>query len=365
MRLIYLWRERGVLLALISLIIAFSIGEGFFLQISDRSFLAISFSWLFVVIIFASLGVVRHAEFLARKLGEPYGTLILTLSVTCIEVIMISAVMMHEDVEPTTARNTVYFVLMIIINGLIGLAMLLGGIKHGEQHYNLKSSGSYFSMLLAIVAVSLYLPNFIPEQGQHSYEIFLIAISLLLYCVFLRIQMVEHRNFFDFEGEKPVSHMSSSTKAPEINSVFYHAFILVVTLSCVALLAKSLAVVMDEGVDLLGVPHELVALMIAILILAPEGLTAIRAGLDNQMQRVVNISLGSALATISMTIPAILIISMIRGHTVVFGLTPIQAILLGFSLLIGMNNYKDGETNLLQGAIHFVLFVTFIVLIFI
>ncbi len=142
--------------------------------------------------------------------------------------------------------------------------------------------------------------------------------------------MVEHRNFFDFDGEKPASKMPSTAKTYEVDNGFYHAFILVATLLCISLLAESLAFVMDEGVDLLGVPHELVALLIAILILAPESLTAIRAGLDNQMQRVVNIGLGSALATISMTIPAIIIISMLRGHPVVFGLTPAPGFLLGF-----------------------------------
>lgn len=359
------WRERGLLLALMSLMAAFLVGEGFFIQVTSHVVLAVAFFWLFSVIVIASLGVVRHAEVLARRFGEPFGTLILTISVTCIEVIMIAAVMTHEEVEPTTARNTVYFVLMIIINGLIGLAMLLGGIKYGEQRYNLKSSNSYFSMLLAIVGVSLFLPNFIPAPAKQFYDIFLIVISLMLYCAFLRIQMVEHRNFFDFETEQPTVRTSSRPIGKGVKGGRYHALILIATLACISLLAENLAIVMDEGVDLLRVPHEMVALLIAVLILAPEGMTAIRAGLDNQMQRVVNIGLGSALATISLTIPAMLVISLLHGQPITLGLTPIQGVMLGFSLLIGMNNYKDGETNLLQGAIHFVLFVTFIVLIFI
>lgn len=361
----FLWRERGLLLAVASLVATFFIGEGFFIQITSRSFLAVAFFWLFSVIIVASLSVVHHAESLARRYGEPYGTLILTISVTCIEVIMIAAVMFHEDMEPATARNTVYSVLMIIINGLIGLAMLLGGIKHGEQRYNLKSSNSYFSMLLAIIAVALFLPHFIPAHTRHAYEIFLIVISLILYVVFLRVQMVEHRNFFDFETEPQPQEELNVVATRQEGSGVYHAVALLVTLICISLLAENLAIVMDEGVDLLQIPHEVVALLIALLILAPEGVTAIRAGLRNEMQRVVNIGLGSALATISLTVPAILLMSLLKHQPVDFGLTPVQGVLLGFSLLIGMNNYKDGETNLLQGAIHFVFFIAFIALIFI
>jgi len=359
----FISNEKGFIAALISAVIVLVFGRPLFYDLSNYLKLLVLFVFLFSIILSAAIAIVHHAEALAHKYGEPYGTLILTLSVIGIEVIMIAVVMLNAENQPTMARDTMYSVIMIVTNGLIGLAMILGGLKHGEQRFNLKSSNSFFSMIIAFVTLGLILPNFIPPTYLESYYIFLIVISTLLYILFLRIQTFEHSYFFTF-GNDGDSSAQTHIEAKEDISGVYHALMLILTLIPLIVLAKSLAVVLDYGIEITGAPVDLAALIVALLILSPEGLTAIRAGRNNEMQRVVNIGLGSALATIGMTIPVVLIISFIANKDIDLGLDSQQATLLIATILVGMNTYKDGETNMLQGAIHFVLFATFIALIF-
>lgn len=275
---------------------------------------------------------------------------------------MVSAMMLHAGNNPTMARDTIFSTLMLIINGQIGVAMLLGGIRHGEQHYNLKSSNAYFSMIFAFTGLGLFLPAFVaPESREHLY-LFLIFAFLALYAIFLRLQMKEHRYFFAGEqGKKPAPAVHERRREPHAG--LYHAGMLLGAVLAVAYLSESLALVLDTAVERMGIPTGWASLVVAVLVLSPEALTAIRAGLDNQMQRVVNISLGSALSTMALTIPAVLLVSLLTGRSITLGLPPDDSVMLFFTLLVGMRSYALGETNILQGFIHFVLFVAFIVLI--
>jgi Ca2+/H+ antiporter len=182
-------------LALLSAMAALVFKETLLAHLGNHWLMGITFLWLFGVILGSAFAVVRHAEALAEWYGEPYGTLILTLSAVCIEVIMISAMMLHGDPDPTMARDTIYATLMIIVNGLIGLAQLLGGLRYGEQHYNLKSSTAYFSMILALLGLGLFVPNFVPAASRTGYGLFLACAAVLLYILFLRIQTFEHRYY--------------------------------------------------------------------------------------------------------------------------------------------------------------------------
>ncbi len=353
-------RERAFAVALASAVVLSLFGRRLLDAPALSLWMIVLFSWLFAVILVSAFAVVRHAESLADRYGEPYGTLILTLSAVAIEVIMISAMMLHGSPNPTLGRDTIYSTLMIIVNGLIGLAMLLGGLRYGEQEYNLKSSTSFFSMILVLTVVGLYLPKVVPSASRVAYEVFLIVLSSLLYLLFLRIQTKEHRYYFVSKAAaRHAAH--GEDNAPG----WYHALLLLGMLALIAYLAEGVALILDDAVDALGAPVEVASLVVALLILAPEGLTALRAGLANDMQRVVNIGLGSALSTVSLTIPAVLIVSLVHDRPVQLGLTDVQALMLGFSILIGMNSYRSGETNALQGAIHFALFATFIALIFV
>jgi len=360
-------REYALWAAVISVIIAYLMGAGFTIDknIIDRFQepwpTAGLFTWLFLVILFAASSVVHHAEVLAHKYGEPYGTLILTFSVVTIEVIMIAAIMLHEENNPTFARDTLYTLLILMLNVMIGLPILVGGIKHGEQRYNLKSSETYFSVILCFVGLGLFMPAFVPAHYIVTYEVFLIIASAALYLVFLRIQTKEHRYFFVFEHEDAAARHDDG---PVHESGLYHVVVLALILLLVAFLSKSLAIVTDKVMQDFDAPEALGALIVAVLILAPEALTALRAGVNNEAQRVVNIGLGSALSTIGLTIPVVLIIGLVTGRTVDLGLTEPQMMLLALTLLVGIVSYRRGETNVMMGAIHMVLFAAYAVLAF-
>ncbi len=327
---------------------------------------AVLFLAVFSVIIYAALGVVRHAELLAFKFGEPYGTMILTLSAVTVEIIMVATMMMHGDADPHVARDTIFSTLMILLNGLTGLIMLIGGLKYGEQKYNLKSTNSFFSMIFGIVGLGLFMPLVVPIQNYAMYETFLIVSSLLLYIFFLRMQSKEHNYYFKFDSSKKnlTSEIEHRPLKKEI-STLYHFVMLLATIGAISVLAESLSVYVDDGIEKLQLPIAAAGLIIAIIIVSPEALTAIRAGLHDDMQRVINISLGSMLSTVSLTIPAVLIVGMLINQDVHLGLTPLQSSMVVISFLVGMLSCKDGESNALQGFIHFILFITFVFLIFV
>lgn len=321
---------------------------------------------VFTVIIYAALGVVHHAELLAYKFGEPYGTMILTLSAVTVEIIMIATMMTHGDTDPEIAKDTIVSTLMILLNGLTGFIMLIGGIKYGEQKYNFKSTNSFLSMIIGITGIGLFLPLVIPVKNYAMFETFLIIACLLLYIFFLRMQSKEHSYYFKFEGrQKNINAGHEHLPAKDKINTFYHFIMLAATIAAISVLAESLSVFVDDGIEKLHLPAGIAGFIIALIIVSPEGLTAIRAGLSNDMQRVINISLGSMLSTVSLTIPAVLIVGLIFSREVVLGLNPLQSAMVITSLIIGMLSCKDGETNALQGFIHFMLFITFIFLIFV
>lgn len=366
MVLTFLKKELPFLLALLTLIVLSFAGNSSAVR---SSFLieALLFAAVFIIIIFAAMGVVHHAELLALKFGEPYGTMILTLSAVTVEIIMIAAMMMHGDSDPAIARDTIFSTLMILLNGLTGLIMLIGGLKYGEQKYNIRSTNSFFSMIFGIIGISLFIPMVISPESRLFYEVFLIIICLLLYIFFLRMQSKEHNYYFKFTPEVSDESEKNSEEAAGRKkiSALYHSAMLAATIGAISILAESLSVYVDDGIEHLSLPAGIAGVVIALIIVSPEGLTAIRAGLKNDMQRVVNISLGSMLSTLSLTIPAVLVVGMLIKQDVTLGLTPVQSGMIIISLLVGILSCKDGESNALQGFIHFMLFITFIFLIFI
>jgi Ca2+:H+ antiporter len=333
------------------------------------------FAWLFAAMLWCAFGVVRHADCLAEILGEPYGTLILTLAVIVIEVSLISAIMVLGENEPTLARDTMFAVLMIILNAMVGLALLFGGLRYREQHYNLQGAKAFLAVLLPLAVLTLFLPVFttsteLPEFTR-AQAIFFAAMTVVLYGVFLVIQTVRHRNQFMQPGVRsaphdPLAHDETAHQHGhhEILSVPYHAVLLVLTMLPVVLLSKKLAAFVDYGTETMHAPAALGGLIVAILVLAPEGLGALQAALANRLQRAVNILLGSALATISLTVPAVLVIGLVIDRSVELGLDPVEMILLLLTLAVSTLTFTGGRTNILQGAIHLVLFIAFIVLIF-
>ncbi|HEY6025019.1 MAG TPA: calcium:proton antiporter [Pseudolabrys sp.] len=363
--------ERPVLAGAATTLIFFTVGAGW---TSDNSNLVVTagiFVWLFAVMIWCAFGVVRHAEVLAEHLGEPFGTLILTVSAVSIEVTIMATVMLSGDPNPTLPRDTVFAVLMIVLNGMIGLSVIAGAMHHRQQQYNLQGAVAFLAVISSLAVISLVLPTFTTSTADHSMTtlqaIVFGLLTALLYGGFLAIQTMRHRAFFEearaanrVVGAEPAHEPVHGPK----RSVAYHAVLLIVTLLPVVLLSEQLAKVIDFGIETLHAPTTLGGILIAILILSPEGLTSYQAARRNQLQRSVNLSLGSALSTIGLTIPVMLALSLAIGIPLELGLAPVQAILLALTLFITQMTFSGAPTNILLGGVHLVLFATFVVLIF-
>jgi Ca2+:H+ antiporter len=320
--------------------------------------------WLFTVMTLSAFAVVRHSECLADMFGEPYGTLILTFAITAIEVMMISAVMLTGPTVSTTARDTMFAVMMIVFNGMAGLALLVGGLRYKEQTYNLQGANAFLAVIVPLAVLGLVLPNFTSSPGatlSTLHEGFLMLMSVGLYAVFLAIQTLRHRHYFLEHDESPEAAPPPMT---DRRPAAYHGVLLLLYIVPIVLLSKKIAVPIDFGVRVLGAPPALVGFLVAVLIMAPESLSALRASLANQLQRSINLLLGSVLASISLTIPAVLAIGILTDRTVVLGLEMVDMLLLVLTLAIAMLTYGSGRTNILQGAVHLLLFAAYVVLIF-
>lgn len=369
--------EMGLWVGIITTVLFFTFGADWLSDLSQLLKTSAIFIWLFCVILWLAFSVVRHADCLAVKLGEPYGTLILTISVIGIEATMIASVMLNGENNPTLARDTMFSVIMIVLTGILGLTLLVGGIRHREQNYNLSGAVSYLSVLIPLAVLTLVIPRFTNSSPGGSVSpllgYFLLFMSAGLYLVFLFIQTNRHSDFF----KQPINNESAADADVDINtdasseheglvvrSTLYHAIFLALSMLPIVLLSKSMAKLVDYGMITLGAPQALGGFVIAILILSPEGMSAIKAALDNKLQRTINIALGSATSTIGMTVPVILAISLITGHSLELGLEPVEIVLLALTLLLSVVSFGTGRTNVLQGVVHLILFASFIVLIF-
>ena len=326
---------------------------------------AVVFGWLFIAVAASALAVVRHADQLAEALGEPYGTLILTVSVTAIEVMSISAVMLHGENNPTLVRDTLFAIIMIILGGMVGVSLLAGGFHHREQHYNLQGANAYLGVIIPLAMLTLSLPNFtvttpgptlsIPQQ------IFLAAVATGLYVAFLTIQTGRHRGYFTLKepGDDHDKHA-----ARDGHGLAWHAVLLVAYILPVVFLAKQLANPIDYLIETLRLPASLGGVIIAVVVAAPEAISAVRAAMANRLQRSINIFLGSVMATIGLSVPIMLAVSYLTGNAIYLGLDGANSLLLVLTLAVSVVTFASGRTNILQGAVHVVLFAAFVMLIF-
>ena len=347
--------------------------------------LSLVFAWLFVVVLGSAVAVVRHAERLAELLGEPYGTLILTLSVTSIEVVSIAAVMSSGDNNPTLARETLFAVTMIVLNGMVGLSLLLGAWKHREQQYNLQGANAYLGVIIPLAVLSMVMPNFETSAASDSLspsqQVFLVGISVGLYSAFLALQMNRHRSYFLLDGataresgsaepsadaiaEQPNAPSARASRSAGIDtaSVRHHVLLLAAYLVPVVLLARELAAPIDYLIETLHMSNAIGGVIIAVLVATPEAIGAVRAALANQLQRSMNIFLGSVLSTIGLTVPAIVIIGACTGAGIELGLQHTDLVMLLLTLAVSAVTFTSGRTNILQGLVHLVLFAAFLFL---
>jgi Ca2+:H+ antiporter len=347
-------------------------GKGWLADLSNPLWFALMLVWLFAVIMSSAFAVVHHAESLAVRLGEPLGTLVLTLSVIGIEVMMISAVMLTGEGKPALARDTMFGVVMIVLNGMVGLSLLLGGLRHHEQEYNLQGANSFLSLIVPLTVLGLVLPNFTSASAGPTLSVFqsvfLAIMSIGIYSLFLIIQNWRHREYF-VKPVKAIERQGEGSAAGhaadiETNSITYHALFLVMYLLPLVVLAEEIALPLDHGIEVLHAPLALGGFLVAALILSPESLSATRAALANDLQRSINILLGSVLASIGLTIPAVLTIGLVTGKTIVLGLDPADSLLLVLTLAVCALTFISNRTNVLSGAVHLLLFLAYVMLIF-
>jgi Ca2+:H+ antiporter len=345
-------------------------GSDWLADLSNPIWFGVMLGWLFGAILASAFAVVRHAEGLADLLDEPFGTLVLTLSMSGMEMMMIAAVMYAGHGESSLARDTMLAIVMIVLNGLVGASLLLGGLRYHEQTYNLYGANAFLAVLLPLAVIGLVLPSFtVSSPGPTLSPLqstFLIIMSVGLYGVFLAIQTVRHRDYFVSPGSGAATRPQDGEthSALEARSTRYHSVLLLAYVLPIVLLAKQIALPINHGISVLGAPAALGGLLVAVLILSPESLAAVRAARANQLQRSINLSLGTALTSISLTIPAVIIIGFVTGRTLILGLDAADSTLLLLTLAVSMLTFALERTNVLLGAVHLLLFLAYLMLIF-
>ncbi|MGH7351132.1 MAG: calcium:proton antiporter [Candidatus Methylomirabilales bacterium] len=362
--------EWPLLVSIVTTALFIVFGKAWLADLSSSVWFISMLGWLFGAILVSAFAVVRHAEGLAVRLGEPLGTLVLTLSISGMEM-MIAAVMYTGQGESSLARDTMLAIVMIVLNGLVGTSLLLGGLRYHEQTYNLYGANAFLAVILPLSVLGLVLPRFTVSTPGPTFSplqsAFLICMSVGLYGVFLAIQTVRHRDYFvsPSGAAATTDHQSADMHGSlEVQSVGYHSLLLLAYVLPIVVLAKQIAVPIDYGISVLAAPAAFGGLLVAVLILSPESLAAVRAALANQLQRSINLSLGTALSSISLTIPAVLTIGFITDRTIILGLDAVDAALLLLTLLVSMLTFALERTNVLLGAVHLLLFFAYLILIF-
>ena len=313
----------------------------------------------------AVLAAVHHAEDIAHRVGEPYGALVLALAVTVIEVSLMVSMMLGGGPDVATLpRDTLFATVMIIVNGVIGLCLLLGGIKHHEQSFRREGTSSALAALVVLSILTMVLPTLTVSSPGATYTgkqlAFAAIASLVMWCVFIFSQTIRHRDHFHV-----VDAPGAPIAAPVVvvgGSLWASLALLLLALIGVVGLAKILSPLITAGVAVTGAPKAVIGIAIAMLVLLPETLAAVRYARANQLQISINLAFGSALATIGLTIPAVALVSTILGLELTMGLDAKDSVLLFVSFLVSAITLGHGSSTIMQGAIHLVLFASFLVL---
>ncbi|UYY87799.1 calcium:proton antiporter [Alcaligenes sp. SMD-FA] len=330
---------------------------------------AIVFLALFVTILAASFGVVREADHLAHQLGEPYGTLILTLSIVLIEVILIASVLLGPGDFPSIGRDSIYAVMMIILNLITGLCLIAGAARNGDQEFNRQGTHTYLSMIVLLTSVGLILPNYTRNAGEFSttQAIGISVLTGLTYAIFLYLQMGSRRHDYvqpnqtvqSAKDKAPTPRDPQATRAMLIRSLVLIALILPIVL-----LAHDLAIVTDYGIAASGAPVAVGGVLIAIIVFTPESITAIKAAMNNEMQRAINLCLGAFVSTVGLTVPVVLMIGLITGKQVIMGISNTETVLFLITALLSILSFSGKRTSPIQGYLHLMVFVVFGLLLF-
>lgn len=316
------------------------------------------------VLIATVFAAVYHAEIIAHRIGEPFGTLVLAVAVTIIEVALIVSVMVAGGAEKAgLARDTVFAAVMIVCNGIVGLCLLSGGMRHRVQGFQIEGASAALAVLAALTILTLVLPNLTTSSPGPAFStpqlVFAGIVSLVLYGSFVFVQTVRHRDYFlPLGGDGEESH----APPPSNGAALASSGLLLAALVAVVGLAKALTPALEAAVAWLEAPKAVVGIVIAGLVLLPEGMAAVRAAHANRLQTSLNLALGSALASIGLTIPAVAVVSIAFGQPLALGLDLKEEVLLGLTLIISVITLGTGSTTVLQGIVHLVIFAVFLFL---
>lgn len=313
----------------------------------------------------AVIAAVHHAEVVAHRVGEPFGTLVLAVAITVIEVALIVSMMLAGGPDTATLpRDTIYAAVMIICTGVVGICLLAGGISHHEQTFRMEGANSALSALVALAGLSLVLPTFTTSSPVGTYTVsqlvFVAASSLALWLIFVFVQTVRHRDYF--LPQKNAADEDVHAAPPGRLQAGASFGLLLVALVSVVGLAKQLSPVIESAVAAAGAPKAVIGIAIALLVLLPETWAAVRAALADRLQTSMNLALGSALASIGLTIPAVVVTATALDLPLTLGLPPKELVLLALTFLVGAITLGTGRTNVMQGAVHLVLFAAFLFL---
>jgi len=348
-------------LAVLLFVVATGLGLDFTPSAGGLLFAAVLLSVLFGTVFAA----VHHAEVIGHRIGEPYGTLVLTLSITIIEVVLIATIMLGEKPVPALARDTVFAVVMIVCNGLVGICIFIGGLRYREQDFQVSGANLYLSVLFVLATITLVMPNYTLTTSGPVYSSaqlgFVSAVTLVLYAVFLYTQTIRHSDYFVSNGGD-----GAHGEAPIPNRMLaLSVALLLVSLLAVVLLAKKFSLVVDVVTATIGAPPAFAGVLVALLILLPESVAAIGAARKNELQKSINLALGSSLATIGLTIPAVAVAAYTLGKPLVLGLNTQEMVLLMLTFVISMLTFGTGRTNILFGLVHMVVFAVFLFMVFV
>ena len=318
-----------------------------------------------VALIAAVVASVHHAEVVAHRVGEPFGTLVLAVAITVIEVALIVSMMLAGGADKATLpRDTIFSAVMIIANGVVGICLLVGGLRHHEQTFRLEGTNSALAALVAMATLSLVLPAFTTSAPGSTYTVpqlaFAAIASLSLWGVFVFVQTVRHRDYFLPAGNASDEEVHAQPPSPR--QAWASFGLLLVSLVAVVGLAKVLSPSIEAAVAAVGAPKTVIGIAIALLVLLPETWAAVRAASADRLQTSMNLALGSAMASIGLTIPAVAAASVLLGMPLVLGLEPKDLVLLTLTFVVGAITLGTGRTNMMQGAVHLVIFAAFLFL---
>jgi Ca2+:H+ antiporter len=352
------WTWAIPVVAVVLLVVALVAGAGFVVTV-----LCIA------ALVGAVIASVHHAEVIAHRIGEPFGTLVLAVAVTVIEAsLILSMVIVGGAEQAHLPRDTIYAALMIILNGVVGICLLAGGLRHGVQSFRVEGANSGLAALFPLATLSLVLPTFTTTTRSGTYShgqlAFAATASLVLWAVYVFVQTVRHRDYF--LPERDPANPEVHAEPPSMRQAWLSFGLLLVSLVAVVGLAKVLSPVIERAIDAVGAPKSLIGIAIAVLVLLPETGAAVRAARANRLQTSMNLAIGSGLASIGLTIPVVAAASVVLGIPLELGLhEPKDIVMLALTFVVSAVTLATGRTQMMQGAVHLVMFAAFLFLAFV